>query len=337
MTILPVPTRHRPRASSAIRATLLAAALAAACQAGAGAAPSEVALPGDRAFPESITSTADGTLFVGSIAEGGILRAAPGAAAARPWIEPGANDSRSTFGVLADEGSGTLWACSNDVSGLGIPGPGTATGSALVAFDLRTGAGKGRTPLPGDRAFCNDVAIGPDGAAYVTDSLNPRILRLRPGAGEFEVWATDDRFASRAGGAGLDGIAFGGDGALYVDTFTPGGLFRVEVRDGAAGPVTALKPSRPLTLPDGLRRYGADTFLMAEGGGTLDLVTVAGDEARVETLAGGLAGPVSVTRVGDAAWVAEGQLKYVFDPKLRGEKPSLPFRLRAVPLAAAAR
>lgn len=65
-------------------------------------------------------------------------------------------------------------------------------------------------------------------------------------------------------------------------------------------------------------------------------MTVAGDEARVETLAGGLAGPVSVTRVGDTAWVAEGQLAYLFNPKLRGEKPNLPFRLRAVPLAAAA-
>ena len=126
--------------------------------------------------------------------------------------------------------------------------------------------------------------------------------------------------------------AFGSDGALYVNTFSKGDLFRVAVRDGAAGAVTALKPSRPLTLPDGLRRYGADTFLMAEGGGTLDLLTVAGDEARVETLAGGLAGPVSVTRVGDTAWVAEGQLKYLFDPALKDKKPSLPFRLVAVPV-----
>src|SRR3954454_1646261 len=139
MTTTLAPTRPGPRPSSVVRAGMLAAALAAACHAGAHAAPSEVALPGDRAFPESVTSTGDGTLFVGSVAEGGVSRVPPGAAAAERWIEPGANGSRSTFGVLADEGSGTLWACSNDVSPLGIPGPGSARGSALVAFDLKTG------------------------------------------------------------------------------------------------------------------------------------------------------------------------------------------------------
>src|ERR1700733_7317300 len=47
----------------------------------AGAAPTtppeSIALPGDRAFPESISSTKDGTLYVGSLASGGIYRIAP--------------------------------------------------------------------------------------------------------------------------------------------------------------------------------------------------------------------------------------------------------------------
>ena len=74
-------------------------------------------------------------------------------------------------------------------------------------------------------------------------------------------------------------------------------------------------------------------FLMVEGGGTLDLVTVEGDAARIETLKDGLAGPVGVTQVGDTAWVAEGQLAHLFDPALKEQKPSLPFRIVAVPLA----
>ena len=44
-------------------------------------------------------------------------------------------------------------------------------------------------------------------------------------------------------------------------------------------------------------------------------------------------GPVSVTRVGDTAWVAEGQLGLLFDPALKDRKPNLPFRIVAVPLA----
>lgn len=302
---------------------------------GTAAAPTVVTLPGERAFPESLTSTRDGTLYVGSMAEGGIMRVAPGAASAEPWIAPAADGTRSIFGLLADEGTGTLWACSNDVSGWGIPGPGDAKGSWLKAFDLSTGKLKASAALPGEGATCNDVAIGPDGGVYVTDVVISRILKLRPGQDGFDVWAADERFTPPPNGGGLDGIAFGGDGALYVNTFAKGELFRVAVEDGGtAGAVTALRPSRPLALPDTMRRYGDGTFLMVEGGGTLDLVTVEGETVRIETLKDGLAQPASVTQVGDTAWVAEGQLAYLFDPALKGRKPSLPFRLVAVPLAA---
>jgi sugar lactone lactonase YvrE len=289
------------------------------------AASSEIAIPGDRAFPESLSSTQDGTLFIGSLAEGGIFRAAPGAAQAEPWIKPGANDSRSMLGVLTDESSGTLWACSNDMSSMGVAGPSAAKGSALKSFDLKTGASKGSVPLPGERAFCNDIAIGPDGAAYVTDSSSPHILRLKPGSSHFEFWATDPRFEVK-GGAGLDGIAFGSDGDLYVNTFNGNGLFKVEVKEGNAGRITQLETSRPIELPDGMRKYGDHTLLMIEGAGRLDRVTVNGNKATVETLKDGYVGPVSVTQVGNTAWVLEGQLPYLFDPKMKGQNPRLPFR-----------
>jgi len=247
----------RPAGSAICVWAMLAAALTVGS---ASAGPTEVALPGDHVFPESITSTRDGTLFVGSFADGGIFRVTPGASKAEPWIKPGANGSRSTFGVLADERSNTLLVCSNDASGFGVPGPGNAKGSALKAFDLATGEPKGSTPLPGNPTLCNDIALGPDGSAYVTDSFNPHILRLKPGAGEFEVWASDPRFAPPKGGAGLDGIAIGRDGAVYVDTFTPGGLFKVAVADGKTGEVATLQTSRKITLPDSLRSYGDNTF-----------------------------------------------------------------------------
>jgi hypothetical protein len=309
------------------------AVLATAVAVGAASpAPTEVALPGDHVFPESLSSTKDGTLFVGSFAEGGIFKVKPGADKAEPLIKPGANDSRSTFGVLADDASNTLLVCSNDASAFGVPGPGTAKGSALKAFDLTTGEAKGSTPLPGSPTLCNDIALGPDGSAYVTDSFNPHILRLKTGGSEFEVWASDPRFAPPKGGAGLDGIAIGSDGAIYVNTFTPGGLFKVATADGRAGEVTALQTSRKLTLPDSLRTYGNDTFLMIEGGGSLDLVTVKGGTAEISTIKDGFGGPVSVTQVGNTAWVAEGQLDHLLDPEMKKQPPKLPFRLYAVPL-----
>ena len=179
----PVPT-CRPGRMPSSRRTALAVAFGIGCAAAAQAAPSEVALPGERAFPESVTATRDGTLFISSMAEGGVFRAGPGAATAERWIEPGAGDSRSTFGVLADEGSGTLWVCSVDLSFLGVPGPSDVKGSALKAFDLQTGEPRGSTPLPGEPSVCNDIAIGLDGSAYVTNTFQPHILRLKPGAFE---------------------------------------------------------------------------------------------------------------------------------------------------------
>lgn len=71
------------------------------------------------------------------------------------------------------------------------------------------------------------MAPGADkGEVYVTNTLAPEILRLRPGAKALEIWASDPVFDAGPKGAGLDGIAFGADGHLYVNTFSKGELFR---------------------------------------------------------------------------------------------------------------
>src|SRR5579862_3211922 len=84
-----------------------------------------IPIPGMKAFPESITSTSDGTLYVGRVGDGGIVRIKPRTAESTVFVRPGASDSRSILGVFADEASRTLWACSNELSALGGP----ATGS----------------------------------------------------------------------------------------------------------------------------------------------------------------------------------------------------------------
>ncbi|TFZ54662.1 hypothetical protein E4V01_24830 [Methylorubrum sp. Q1] len=295
----------------------------------------EIALPGEAAYPESITATADGTLYVSNFAGGGVIRIAPGASSGEVWIAPGAFATRSTFGVLADEASGTLWVCSNDLSALGIPGPRDVKGASLKGFDLKTGAGKISAPFPVSPAICNDIALGPDGAAYVTNTPGPQILRLTPGAQTLEVWKSDPLLAPEGEDAGLDGIAFGTDGNLYVDTFTKAKLFRIDVKDGQAGAVTRLTPSRPLVLTDGLRPLGDGAFLLAEGGGRLDRMTVSGDTAKVEVLRDGIAGGVtSAAKVGATAFITVGQLAVITEPARKGTKPALPFRVLAVPLTA---
>jgi streptogramin lyase len=208
---------------------------------GAFAVPASIELPGDRAFPESITATKDGTLYVGSVGSGGVIRVKPHTVKAEIWIKPGSFGSRSILGVLADERSNTLWACSNDMSAVGVVIPGTETGSALKGFDLKTGKGKISAKLPGDHTMCNDIAIGPDGSAYVTNTAAPQILRLSPRRKQLEVWASDPLLAPPAGGAGLDGIAFGADGNLGSGALR-GGL---KIRPFARRPNDQACRSRP--------------------------------------------------------------------------------------------
>jgi len=296
----------------------------------AAAGPSSIALPGDRAFPESITSTRDGSLFVGRLGEGGVIRVDPQTGAAALFVAPGAAGSRSITGVFADEASGTLWACSNDLSALGGPSGGRDRGAALKGFDLRTGAAKRSVSLE-PNSFCNDIAVDA-GAVYVTDSAHPTVLRLPAGAARFEVFATNPQFAPpQPNSAGLDGIAFGGDGAMYVTTYAAGGFFRIAVENGRAGRVIKLQ-GRALGLPDGLRPLGPKSFLLVEGAGTLDRVEVDGDRFRATPLRAGFHTPTSVTRVGSVVWVSEGQMPLFFDPARKGQSPALPFRIYAVPL-----
>lgn len=308
-------------------ATVAALALNASAQGG-----SQVELPGSAVFPESIAADAAGNLYGSSLASGGIWRIKPGATTSEEWIKPGAFDSRSTFGVLVDEKAKLLWVCSNDVSFMGIAGPGSAQGSHLKGFDLASGEGKVSVPLPGAPALCNDIALADDGSLYATNSLATHILRLKPGATQFEVWFEDAQFAPPAQGAGLDGIAIGGDGNIYVNTFNKGELFRVDQKDGRAIGVTKLKTSRPLVFPDGLRTLNGLTFLMTEGGGTVDLVTTTNDTAEIKELKTGLAGPTGVALSGGQLWITEGQLSHLFDAAKNGP-PKLPFHVVAVPFA----
>ena len=303
--------------------------LAASLTLGATAAHAagDIALPGDRVFPESIASTADGTLYVGSPAAGGVMRIAPGG---KPemWIKPGAYDTRSTFGLLADEKSGTLWVCSNDITGFGVAGPTKVPGAYLKGFDLKTGDGKVSAALPGSPALCNDIAVAPDGSVLVTDTLAPLILVLKPGATKLDVWAQDPLFTPPAKGAGLDGIIFGNDGNIYTDLFNDPKLLRIDVKDGKPGKVTQLKTSQPVLLTDAMRDWEGSSFLMIEGSGKLDRVTIDGDNAKIDTLKDGMDGPTGVTKVGDTAYVTEGQLPKLF----KNMPPTLPFKATAVPL-----
>ncbi|WP_217429523.1 SMP-30/gluconolactonase/LRE family protein [Sphingomonas bacterium] len=294
----------------------------------AASTPEAIPLPGDRLFPESVSIAADGTAYAGSMT-GGVVRASMKTGKAELWIKPGAYGAGSLYGVLADKRNRMLWVCTNDFSARGLVVTGADAGHLLKGFDLRTGEGKVSLPLPGEKPVCNDMAVARDGSVLVTDTGAPQVYRWRPGATALETWLSDPILNAPKGG-GLDGIAFGGDGNLYLNNVRSGELYRVEVgRDGKAGKVTRLTLSRPLVSPDGMRPIGGLDFALAEGDGHIDRVSVSGDHAEIHTLAEGVAAPTGVDVYAGKIWYVQGQLSYLFDPAKRGTTPGS-FRLTPV-------
>ncbi len=297
------------------------------------ASPAHIVVQGERIFPESLTSAADGTVIVGSIAQRAIYRAPPSSALAVQWIKPGTDGMQSIFGVLADDASDTLWACSNS---FGRPQQGAPPPHAMLySFDLTTGAPKGHYAFPAAGSFCNDISIGPDGTAYATDTNNMEVVRLKKGASQLDEWVGNGAFGPRGGI--VDGIVVL-DGRVIVGTLATSKLFSVPIEaDGNAGPVTEVTLDHPLARPDGIRRFGRNGLLLAEGGsgGRLSRVILNGNQGTVTTVQQGFPdGPVAVTVVGTTAYLLEGQLSSMMrrgpaaDP---AAKPK-PFRATAVPV-----
>ena len=276
---------------------------------GSMSAPAELLIPGEKIFPESLTSTKDGRIIIGTITARTIFAVKPGASTAEPWIQPDNETSLGVFGLFADEKASTLWACFSP-----IPGQHGATAN-LKAFDLQSGALKGAYPLPGTDPFCNDIAVGSDGTAYISDTSNMQVDRLASGGHQLEVWAGNGAFGPKGGV--LDGISVLGN-RLLVNTLVTCKVFGVSIEgDGKAGAVRELKLDHAIDRPDGMRSFGSNSVLIVEGGGKgrLSRINVSEDSGKAVPLKEGYPdGAVAVTVVGTTAYVLEGQLGALFGP-----------------------
>ncbi|MES2605373.1 MAG: hypothetical protein V4603_10585 [Pseudomonadota bacterium] len=303
--------------------TVAAVTLLGACANAQPALP-DIRIMDTGVFPESITSTSNGSVISGST-KGIVYRAEPGAAEAHPWIRfDDTNGILSILGVLADEKSNTLWLCSAP----NFFGPERSQGvSALKAFDLTSGAFNGSYDFPPPASACNDITVAADGTAYASDTSNGRLFMLKPGANALALAGSD------AALIGIDGLAFSADGTLYVNNVRSQKLFRVALNaDGSMGALTDLKVSHQLGGPDGMRLISGNRFIQAEGTvGRLSVVNIEGDTATMTVLRDDLESSPAATIVGNTAYVAKTNIKYLLDPNLKGQEPP-PAMLYAVPL-----
>jgi hypothetical protein len=302
----------------------IAAALALA---GPVFAADDVLIDDVHVYPESLSTDRAGRLYIGSV-KGVIFRTAPKGDLAEPWIRPDAdNGILSLLGVLVDERAHTLWACSSPMPFRVPPAVGT---SALLAFDLATGKIRARYEFPAPASACNDITIARDGTAYATDTPNGRIFVLKRGAKALALYAQDPALK------GVDGIAFAGDGTLYVNNVQANTMLRIDRKpDGTFAGLTPLALSQPVKGPDGLRLLGGNRFLQAEGGsGKVTLVTIAGDKATITDIRTGLDSSPGITPARGRAYAVEGKIQYLFAPGFKGKEPGA-FMARAIELPVA--
>ena len=307
-----------------ILATILSGgAILFAC--GAEAAPPVVTVVDRDVFPESITALPDGTVILGGMLQPYIYRARPGSAVAERWIDLRGVGS-SAWGVLADQKTNTLYACT-----VAFPLPAKATPplkerhSALRAFDLTTGAVKGAWPLTGETNACNDITVAPDGTVYVSDLANGQIQRLKPGARTMEAWLKTPELAN------VDGIVFNGP-TLYVSNVSTSKIYRIPVNaDGAGGAPVEVTLSQPIKGPDGVRAWNGKLYVAENGANQISELTLKGDTATVKVLASGYQTATGVAPAGDTVWVGESKQNYWRDPALANADPN-PFRVYPLPM-----
>ena len=295
----------RPKIQSAA-----ASLLAGACALYA-ADPATITIQSKNLFPESITSTADGAIIVGSYGTSTIWRIPAGENIGSQWIDASANKG-ALLGVLADEKFGRLLVCQ----------------AGVKTFDLNTGAAKESLAIPTANPFCNDLAVRDDGAIFVTDTVGAKIFMFAKGATTGVEVASDPLLA------GADGLAFLSDpDKLYVNSVTTGKLLRLDLaKDGKATKITDLKLSRPLEGPDGMRPIDGKRLIIAEGSGRTAMGIPNGDNAEITTLKeGGMEGGTpAVTVTKGMGWTAEGKLRQRDAKNPDAHKG--PFRLFPVPL-----
>lgn len=189
------------------------------------AAPVAVAKYTGLSTPESVLYDADSDRYLVSNVNG----------------KPDAKDNNGFISALSPDGTVTTlkWieGGKDKVKLDGPKGLGIAKGvlyvadiSAVRMFDLKTGAPKGEVAIPGS-TFLNDIATGPDGKVYVSDT------GVKVGANGFEPTGTDAVYVIEKGHAkalakskdlgGPNGLVVTDKGVVVV-TFGSGEVFSLD-------------------------------------------------------------------------------------------------------------
>jgi Cu-Zn family superoxide dismutase len=190
-----------------------------------------------------------GLFYVSEVTGGEIHRGTVRSATTAEWLSGDGTDGRFTArGITVDKEGRVYIAGGPNGNGTGRPDLWVYSAQGTLLAALRA---------PGTDVFLNDVAIGPDGAAYFTNSNDPQVFRVADdGSGwSASLWADASDTIDREDGFNLGGIVLTADrSAFVVAQGNVGRLWRFSTRTATVGPVET--GGADLKDADGLVRQG---------------------------------------------------------------------------------
>ncbi len=322
---------------------ILSLAVSATVAAGLGAAPAQAAAPADRApLPATYQLTGDpvsatnpagskfegvgaderrGRFYVSEVTGGEIHRGVAGRERTREWIAGDGTHGRFTARGITVDDRGRVYVA-------GGPNGLAADGSRNGRPDLWVYSKRGRLlaalQAPGTDVFLNDVAIGPDGAAYFTNSNDAQIVRVARGRHGWKarLWADATATIARADGFNLGGIVLTKNRrAFVVAQGSTGRLWRFSARTGKVSAVRT--GGADLVDADGLVLRGQRLLVVRNFSRQLATLRLTADGRRATLLRQRATAP---DRVLTTAKVLRGRVLYV-DSKFDEQVAAGPYEI----------
>jgi len=320
--ITPFPAR------AALLALLLAIA-APATSAPAACAPATMTLPPGALYPNGVARAADGTLYVGLVTSGRVLRKRPN----EDWqtFFPGAETVFASNALRLDERHGLLWGNSPDFLSGGKP-----RANRIYALNVADATLNRSLPLPAGE-MGNDIVLGADGTVYVTETKGGGILRLRPGEPKFRMLYRDDRLTAPSG-LGAAGIVILDDTLMAIANFGTGRLYTLSYGDARPALAEITLP-RTIENPDGMGLAPDGALIVLEnaissGQGRILRIAAPGAAGmhHIEVIREGLESPVNVAVTPQGcAFVTESRIRHRLLPGHETEVPDS-FHIYQLPL-----
>ncbi|WP_370585811.1 SMP-30/gluconolactonase/LRE family protein [Tessaracoccus sp. MC1627] len=261
-----------------------------------------------------------GLFYVSEVTGGEIHRGSAHSDETVEWLDGDGTDGRFTArGITVDEQGRVDIAGGPNGIGTGRPDLWVYEADGTLLAALRA---------PGVGVFLNDVALGPDGAAYFTNSNDAQVFRVADdGAGwQASLWADATDRVERLAGFNLGGIVLSADrSAFVVAQGNAGLLWRFdastgdvsEVATGGADLVNAdglVLRGNQLTVVRNFSRMIATLRLSADGSRAVLLDQEATAADRVLTTAKALRGRILYVDSKFDEPVATGPYEILTDP-----------------------